>query len=195
MSSRPQRQRFGASQKERIFFACLPDAETAARIYALGERLKRANGFDGTQVLPNHLHVTLYHLGDWPTLPAPVVSAAEEAAAQIDVPSFEIAFTRSESFRGGMGPYPFVLTCEQDEAAWLALRHPLGAAMERVGLGGATRGQFTPHMTLLRDEKRARSAPIEPIKWTVREFVLVHSLLGKTTHIHLGRWPLGIGTA
>jgi RNA 2',3'-cyclic 3'-phosphodiesterase len=195
MPSRPQRRRFGASQKERIFFACLPDTETAERIYALAERLKRANGFEGTLVLPNHLHVTLYHLGDWPSLPGPVVSAAQEAAAQINVPAFDVAFTRSESFRRGMGPFPFVLTCEQDAPCWTAVRRPLGQAMERVGLGGATRGQFTPHMTLLRDDKRAVTAPIEPIRWTVRELVLVHSLLGKTTHIHLGRWPFEIANA
>jgi 2'-5' RNA ligase len=190
MALRPQRRRFGASQKDRIFFACLPDAATAERIYALAERLKRANGFDGTMVLPNHLHVSLYHLGEWPSLPEMIVSAAKEAAVQVNVPAFDVTLTRSESFRGGIGPFPFVLTCEQDTAAWNALRRPLGIAMERVGLGGATAGRFTPHMTLLRDEKRAVSAPIEPITWTVRELVLVHSLLGKTTHVHLERRPL-----
>ncbi|CCB66419.1 MULTISPECIES: 2'-5' RNA ligase family protein [unclassified Hyphomicrobium] len=190
MASRPHRRRFAASQKDRIFFACLPDEATAERVHALAERLKRANGFDGTLVLPNHLHVTLYHLGDWPSLPAPIVSAALDAAAQVSIRAFDVTLTGSESFRGGIGPFPFVLTCEQDIAAWNALRRPLGVAMERVGLGGATRGRFTPHITLLRDEKRAAAAPIEPISWTVRELVLVHSLLGKTTHVHLGRWLL-----
>jgi 2'-5' RNA ligase len=31
---------------------------------------------------------------------------------------------------------------------------------------------------------------IEPIEWTVREIVLVHSLLGRTTHRHVARLPL-----
>ncbi len=190
MARRSYGGRFGASQKDRIFFACFPDTDTAERIYALAERLKRANGFDGTLVLPNHLHVTLYHLGDWASLPAPVVSAAEEAAAQVDVPAFDVTFTASESFRVGMGPFPFVLTGEQYTSAWETLRRPLGVAMERAGLGGATRGRFTPHVTLLRDEKRGRSLPIEPITWKVRHLVLVHSLLGKTTHVHLRSWTL-----
>jgi 2'-5' RNA ligase len=32
---------------------------------------------------------------------------------------------------------------------------------------------------------------VEPIRWTVREFVLVHSLLGQTRHVPLARWSLG----
>jgi 2'-5' RNA ligase len=29
--------------------------------------------------------------------------------------------------------------------------------------------------------------PIDPICWTVNEFVLIHSMHG---HVHLARWPL-----
>ncbi len=32
--------------------------------------------------------------------------------------------------------------------------------------------------------------PIEPIRWTAREFVLINSHVGKTYHEHVGRWPL-----
>jgi 2'-5' RNA ligase len=32
---------------------------------------------------------------------------------------------------------------------------------------------------------------IEPVEWTVREIVLVHSLLGRTEHRPLARWTLG----
>jgi hypothetical protein len=37
-----------------------------------------------------------------------------------------------------------------------------------------------------------KPAPIEPIAWTVADFVLIHSELGKTAHHHIGRWPLAI---
>jgi 2'-5' RNA ligase len=50
--------------------------------------------------------------------------------------------------------------------------------------------QFTPHVTLLRDRISVPEQEIEPICWTAREFVLVHSLLGQTQHIPLGRWSL-----
>jgi 2'-5' RNA ligase len=30
----------------------------------------------------------------------------------------------------------------------------------------------------------------EPITWTVRDFVLIHSLVGRSQHKHLARWQL-----
>ena len=68
----------------------------------------------------------------------------------------------------------------------------LGINYQNLGLGGAVHDleAFTPHVTLLRDAKSAKAQKIDPIKWRVQDFVLIQSLLGKTTHIHLGRWPL-----
>lgn len=190
MPAKRPRRKFGPSQKDRIFLAALPDAATASCIHALGTKLKEANGFTGTQILPEHLHVTLFHLGDWAELPLPIVEAASRAAeeASANTAPFEVSFARSESFRNSTGIYPFVLS--GDAAQWRDLHRALAAALARAGLGGATKGEFTPHVTLLRDEGRAKPLPIAPIAWQVEDFVLVHSLLGKTTHIHLGRWRL-----
>jgi 2'-5' RNA ligase len=190
MPAKRPRRKFGPSQKARIFFACLPDARTAARIYALAEKIKAARKFEGTQILPEHLHVTLFHLGDWAALPDAIVVIAKAAASEVVVPPFEVTFNRAESFRNRTGVYPFVLTGDKDWAPWRALHAALGDALKKNGLGGATQSDFKPHITLLRDTLRAGSVPIEPISWTVRDFVLIHSLLGKTTHIHLARWTL-----
>ena len=184
------RRKFGPSQKDRIFFAVLPDDETAARIHALAEKLKPANKFTGTLIRPEHLHITLFHLGDWNGLPQSIVDIAGKAAAEVIAAPFEIACARTESFRNSTGVYPFVLLPEQGATPLRAFHGALGAALKRSGLGGATQGEFKPHVTLLRDGLRAKPAPVAPIAWTARDFVLVHSLLGKTTHIHLGRWPL-----
>lgn len=183
------RRKFGPSQKDRIFFACLPDAETAARIHARAQALQETHGLSGTLILPEHLHVTLFHLGDWSALPAEIVDTARRAAAEVRTAPFDVVFDRARSFRNRTGVYPFVLT--GDLAAWSPLHEALGTALGRSGLGGATRGEFQPHVTLTYDEKRIPPAAIPPISWTVRDFVLVHSLLGKTTHIHLDRWALG----
>ncbi|MBV9420915.1 MAG: 2'-5' RNA ligase family protein [Alphaproteobacteria bacterium] len=187
----PRRRKFGPSQKERIFFAAVPDEAAAARICAMAEKLKAQHGFTGTLILPEHLHVTLYHLGDWHALPTEIVKAASEAAANVTSPPAEVTFTRTESFRNSTGVFPFVMTGDKQWTAWRPLYTALGVALTKAGLGGATKGEFQPHVTLVYDEIRCKPAPIAPpISWTVRDFVLIHSVLGKTTHHHLGRWPL-----
>jgi 2'-5' RNA ligase len=45
-------------------------------------------------------------------------------------------------------------------------------------------------MTLLYGRGATVHQAIEPVAWTVRELVLVHSFLGETRHEVLGRWPL-----
>jgi 2'-5' RNA ligase len=188
MAARNPRRKFGASQKERIFFACLPDAQAASRIHARAEEFKRAYGFESTPILPEHLHVTLFHLGDWAALPQEIVDLAKAAASQAATAPFEAVFARAESFRNSTGVFPFVLA--GDVAPWRALHAALGTALKKVGLGGATRGEFKPHVTLAYDRLRIKPLKIEPLTWTVGDFTLVHSRLGRTTHHHLGSWRL-----
>jgi 2'-5' RNA ligase len=188
MAAKPRR-KFGPSQKERIFLAALPDSETGARIHALAEKLKVEHGFTSNLILPEHLHVTLFHLGDWAALPEEIVNLASGAASQVNVPAFDVTFQRAESFRNSTGVYPFVLT--GDKSQWLTLYEALRAALTHAGLGGATRGDFQPHTTLTYDPIRVKPQRIEPVTWTVQDFVLIHSVLGKTTHNHLGHWTLG----
>ena len=188
MVTRPRR-KFGPSQKERIFFACLPDAETRGAHPCDGGTVESGeHGFEAKLILPEHLHVTLFHLGDWAALPEEIVRLAKDAASQVKAAPFEVAFTRAESFRNSTGVYPFVLT--SDVAPWRELHGALGAALTKIGLGGATKGEFKPHMTLTYDKLRVKPMQIAPVLWTVRDFVLVHSQLGKTAHMHLGRWML-----
>ena len=188
----PPRRKFGASQKERLFFAALPPSDSRSAIYALAEDQKRAHGFDGTLIKPEHLHITLFHLGDWIRLPEELIAQAKAAAAGVAASSFEVAFDKLTSFRNRTGILPFVLTGPAEP--WRTLRTALGQALKQAGLGGAVHDldDFTPHVTLLRDEKQAKTQKIAPLSWQVQEIVLIQSLLGKTTHIHLGRWPLQI---
>jgi RNA 2',3'-cyclic 3'-phosphodiesterase len=192
MPPRPRR-KFGASQKHRIFLAAMPDAETAARIHALAEELKTKHGFTANLILPGHLHVTLFHLGDWAALPEEIVVLASLAASQVRVPALDVTFHRAESFRNSTGVYPFVLTGDKQANAWQELHEGLRVALTNAGLGGATKGEFLPHITLTYDKARVKPHTIEPMAWRVKDFALIHSELGKTTHNHLGRWPLGEG--
>lgn len=188
MPARSSRRKFGPSQKHRIFLAAVPDGDTAARIHALAQALKAEHGFTGNLILPEHLHVTLFHLGDWAALPEEIVTLASGAASQVNAPAFDVAFHRAQSFRNSTGVYPFVLT--GDKGQWRTLHEALRTALTDTGLGGATRGDFEPHVTLTYDKVRVKPKAMAPVSWRVQDFVLIHSELGKTTHNHLGRWPL-----
>lgn len=59
--------------------------------------------------------------------------------------------------------------------------------------GSEKREPFMPHMTLLRSKTLVPPREVDPVTWTAREIVLVHSLLGKTMHRHVGRLPLRPG--
>jgi 2'-5' RNA ligase len=40
------------------------------------------------------------------------------------------------------------------------------------------------------DSQSVAEQAVDPIRWSAHDFVLVHSLIGQTKHIHLGRWGL-----
>lgn len=75
----------------------------------------------------------------------------------------------------------------------MGFQRELGVAMKKVGLGQWVDSPFTPHVTMLYDEHEVAEQVVDAIGWTATEFVLVHSLLGQTRHVPLGRWPLGEG--
>ncbi len=75
----------------------------------------------------------------------------------------------------------------------LALHRHLGAALQKVGLWHWVKPQYEPHVTLLYDDRRVAEQAVDTVGWTVREFVLVHSLHGQGRYVFLGRWKLAVG--
>ena len=45
-------------------------------------------------------------------------------------------------------------------------------------------------MTLFYDPRTIMPRAIDPVRWTMTEFVLVDSLRGQTKHVPLARWQL-----
>lgn len=175
--------------RDRLFFAVLPDEAAAMRAAAVAGRLP-ADSRD-TRVRQEHLHVTLHHLGDHHGVPEPVVQMAQRAAlaAASATPCFELAFEQVQRFDRQGRNAATVLTGEAGLVAVRALQARLGAEMKRAGLGQWVEKSFTPHMTLLYGRGTTALQAVEPVAWTVRELVLVHSFLGETRHEALGRWP------
>ncbi len=175
---------------DRLFFALFPDADTAARIAQLAQHLRGEHGLKGRPLATARFHITLHHLGDYVGLPRCIVAAAGEAAAAIALPPFDVALDRAASFCRKPRNRPFVLRASDGIAALTALQQAIGAAMKKAGLRRSAELPYAPHLTLLYDDHCVAEHAIETVGWSAREFVLVHSLLGRARHVPLARWPL-----
>lgn len=169
---------------DRLFLAVLPNREAAARIANLARHLRISHGLTGRPLETGHFHVTMCHLGDNAETQAKLIERAIERASQVVMPSFRVSFDRAGSFRNGA----LVLRGDESLIGLEVLQQRLNDAFD----GRPQRARhFTPHVTLLRDQHRIAEQEIEPIDWTVREIVLLHNLVGRTTHRPVARIPLG----
>ncbi|MBW8857230.1 MAG: 2'-5' RNA ligase family protein, partial [Bradyrhizobium sp.] len=137
----------GRRTTDRLFFAVVPDHETAARIAEKARHLRVSHGLTGKGVRPAHFHVTLCHVGDGIGLPADVVDRVKERAASVAMPSFRVCFDRAGSFKNGA----LVLRGDDGTIGLEILQQRLSDALD--GQPRAARA-FTPHVTLLRDSHR-----------------------------------------
>jgi 2'-5' RNA ligase len=176
---------------DRLFLGIFLSPTAAVRGALLAGRLRQDLGLRGRPLAPERLHVTLHHIDDYAGLPGRVVEAICEAAASVRMNPFEVEFDRVASFTGRPGNRPMVLRGGAGLADLMAFQRQLGAAVARARVGRPVAAQFTPHVTVLYDDVQVEDRAVEPIRWTVSEFALVHSLLGQTRHIPLARWSLG----
>jgi 2'-5' RNA ligase len=70
----------------------------------------------------------------------------------------------------------------------LTFQRQLGDVMRAVGLGRCVDVRFTPHVTLQYVNEPVAEEVVSPISWTVSDFVVIHSLLGRSEHRTLRRW-------
>ena len=171
-----------------LFLAVLPEAEARPRIEGTAQQLHSRHGLKGKLLTRDRYHISLFSFGEHNGLPPRLVSEVMKAAAAIEMSPFDVVLDRAMSFHGGK-QRPLVLCGGDGVARLIALQHVIAVAMQRARLGRAKQ-PFVPHMTLLYDKDGIDEQPIERIGWTVTEFVLIHSLLGRSQYIPLGRWPL-----
>jgi 2'-5' RNA ligase len=131
------------------------------------------------------LHVSLYHVGDYSVLPRDIVATAREASATVVMPSFGVAFDHVTSFNIRSDGQALVPRGSDGVAGLMVLHQFLGAAMRKVGLRRSV-PHYEPHMTLMYGDQCIVEHTVEAIGWTVRAFVLVHSLHGQTRYVALG---------
>lgn len=177
---------------ERLFFAVFPDDKSAFQLDALGQQFSCANGVEGARIKTERLHLSLHHLGDYEHLRTKIVYAARQAAKVVSMRAFDVTFRIITSLESGQPingrppKRPLVLLGESEDL--FHLHHVLGAAMEKNGLRALT--HFTPHVTLSYSPDFVPMQGIEPVRFTVNEFALVHSKRELTQYEVLDRWAL-----
>ena len=170
---------------DRLFFAVLPDAETGEAICSARRHLCEKADLQGAEVPPEQLHVTLWRVGDYVVPPtAEDIDAIVRRASTVEMPPFRLSFGAAKSHSRGA----LVLCGGRGSADLEGLSTRLRDAL--TSPGPERRRAFLPHMTLMRSETILPERRIKAIGWTVREIVLVHSLLGRAKHRAVGRLPL-----
>lgn len=176
-----------------LFFALRPDEQAAAQIHRLALRLRELSGLRGAPLPVERLHVTLLFLGNYPGLPGELIDAADTAARAVRAAPFDLPFDRVMSFARSDGAAPLVL-CRGECPSLSALRNALALEIARTGLFPREARSFRPHITLLYDRKMISEQQVAPISWTVREMLLIRSLVGLSRHEVLARYALGRDT-
>jgi 2'-5' RNA ligase len=179
---------FQAPRTDGLFFGLFPDAAAALQLKRTAQQLGIRHRLGGRLIATERFHVSLLGFGEHAGLPQSLVAKLVDAAMTISMPSFDVTFDRAISFLGS--PRPLVLCGDRGIAELAAFQRALCSAVRKIGLA-RVKPRYTPHVTLLYDERGIDEHAIEPIGWTVHEFALVHSLRGRSRYFALGRWPLG----
>jgi RNA 2',3'-cyclic 3'-phosphodiesterase len=173
-----------------LFLAIKPDVDAAMQIYQLAGIIKRARGFEGDLIGPERLHISLFSLGWWDDWREKMIAKVDQAAAELKVLPFEITLDRTMSFLNYPDNHAFVLVGSGGVDRLKTFHTLLGATMTKNDLRRRVHTISTPHVTLLYDKRVVDEQPIEPVSWTIRDFVLVRSLYRQTKHIDVARWQL-----
>ena len=173
-----------------LFSAIIPSPEAAAQIGQRAREFHEEHGLKGRPLATDHFHITLYYLGAHAGVPQGIFAKASETAATIKAAPFEVTLDVAMSFSGKSNSRPLVLSSGKPLAALNAFQLALSTAIRKAGLVHWVQPSFIPHVTLLYDGRRVPKQAVDPIRWTVREFVLVRSHLGLSRHETLARWPL-----
>ena len=171
-----------------LFFAALPPDPIRPVMEMLGRTVRKAHGLRGRLIAKECLHNTLAAVQD-PRYPLRKnIERAKSVGDRIRHPSFSVRYEWTGSFDVHRDRYPLVLRGDAGLQPLVSFQRELGTQMKRAGFGVA--GRYTPHVTLLWADRPVADYPIAPIAWTVTDFVLVASGVGKSRHIHVARWPL-----
>jgi RNA 2',3'-cyclic 3'-phosphodiesterase len=136
-------------------------------------------------VVADRLHVTLGQFGDFDAFPFGLVSLIFKALSKTHLPICRTVFDRLVAGRNST-----LLAPSEQPLGVERLRAKLADNFKGQGIG-AMKGQGRlPHVTLAYGQSDEGVWSIDPISWSVREVMLVESVVNKRRHNILGVWTL-----
>ena len=174
-----------ATPTDRLFLAVFPNPQDAAQLATIANNYLASHNLSAGAVEPSRLHVTLFHLGDYTSLPPTLVDQSTEALSCLAAQPITIRFDQIGSFGNRRAKSPLVLAASDGNEQLHVLHKQLATHLRASSLGQWTHGSYVPHMTVAYGKATMPFEKIEPISWSVGEVLLIHSLLGKTRHIPL----------
>jgi len=173
-----------------LYFALLPEPAAATDAERVAKTLSQQYRLSAKPYARDRLHISLYGIGAFAELSEDIIFAAMQAAAAVRAAPFTVTLDRVVS--ADEPSHPLMLCASTENPALRALHFQLRLAMHGLGLHPTTMiPSLAPHLTLLCDRRTVPDTSLDaPVTWTVRDFVLVHSLYGTGKPDQLGRWPL-----
>lgn len=173
------------------FFALSPSLNVRQQLSKCVDELRALQNFNGSWIPSDRYLLILHHLGQYPEVRTDLVSRAKTAASKTLAKPFDLVLDQFMSFDNRTGRFPCVATSANEMSDLNNFRQLLKNNLLAVRLGEKLSSSFKPHATLLYNRQPlGEPRSITPIHWHVTDFVLIESLVGKSEHIELGRWPL-----
>ncbi|MBB5877970.1 2'-5' RNA ligase family protein [Xanthomonas sp. 3498] len=176
--------------RESLFFALLPDAQTAQAVHRLGRQLCHEHGLHGRALPPERLHVTLHYLGEYAGIPPRLLQQACAAGQALSAAPFALAFDQAVTFDSRARSRPLVLRGEGEPAPLLALRQALQQLLVRHGVAPRADGVYLPHMTLAYVDQALAPQRVSALPWQAGSLSLIRSVQGQGRYLHEAHWPL-----
>ena len=168
----------------RLFFAAWPAPEIQQALAGLAQGLKRE--CSGRAIPARSIHLTLVFLGDVARERLPRL---ETLAAAVAEAQFDLNVDRVEYWRHNRIVWAGVEHCPE---ALQSLVARLEQALAAEGFG-FDRRRYMPHITLLRNARRAPSeSATQAVAWPVARYALVESVAHERGRAYevLREWPL-----
>ncbi len=167
----------------RLFFALWPDDATRNTLHHTGKWLHKHWG--GRAMRRDTLHLTLAFLGSTPTGRLDALTACADS---IDSAAFELILDQPGYWQHNRIGW---LGTGQTPPRYVELVSALNAALQAAGFRVDARPQV-PHVTLLRNTGGGALPVCDPVRWPVRDFVLVASRTdAEGAHYEvIRRWPV-----